>query len=296
MSDGPARNVVYSGRRSLERFSAYSGTLEAQRVAEHEHPEIQFVVGLGPDSIEASWHDDNGRRGRGILRSGEMAIIASGQPHAFAWRAPADVSCVYVDPRCLDEMRDAAGSPRSGAILSCYGLADPLARELVIALAREAADGLPSGRIYADALEQSLLLGAVRRGRTSMKPDRAPPQVPPRRLASVIDYVEHHFTEDIGLVDLAEAAGMSRFHFAHAFKAATGFTPCRFLRDRRIQEAKRLLETDLPLAAIAATLGFADQSHFAARFRAAVGVPPNAFRKAVSALDRKNGQERYART
>lgn len=280
MSDNPAHNIVYAGRRYLRRVSAYSGTLEAQRVAEHEHPEIQFVVGLGTDTIEAAWHDENGRRGRGILRSGEIAIIASGQPHAFAWRAPADVSCVYIDPRCLDEMRDAAGSPRSGAISSCYGLADPLARELVIALAKQAADGLPLGRTYADALEQSLLLGAVNRSRVPIKLDRALPSLPPRRVTSVIDYIEHHFTEDIGLADLAETAGMSRFHFAHAFKAATGVTPCRFLRDRRIHEAKRLLGTDLSLAAIAATLGFADQSHFAARFRAAVGVAPNAFRKA----------------
>lgn len=190
------------------------------------------------------------------------------------------MSCVYVDPRHVAEMRDASGSPTSGAISSCFGLNDPLARELVIALAREAADGLPLGRVYADSLEQSLLLGAVRRGGAPAKPSRARPSLPPHRLASVIDFIEHHFTEDVALVDLAEVAGMSRFHFARAFKTATGCSPCRFMSDRRIREAERLLGTHLPLSAIAAALGFADQSHFTARFRAAVGIPPHAFRKA----------------
>lgn len=48
----------------------------------------------------------------------------------------------------------------------------------------------------------------------------------------------------------------------------------------RVGRAQRLLaETDLPLADIALTTGFADQSHFSRRFLELAGLQPRAFRK-----------------
>jgi len=47
-----------------------------------------------------------------------------------------------------------------------------------------------------------------------------------------------------------------------------------------VAKARELLaSTRLPLSEIALKVGFADQSHFARRFRQAVGVSPGQFRK-----------------
>jgi AraC family transcriptional regulator len=79
---------------------------------------------------------------------------------------------------------------------------------------------------------------------------------------------------------LADACGLSRSHFAQAFRAATGLPPHKWLLSHRIRLACELMEqTDHCLAEIAQTCGFADQSHFSRRFRAAMGNSPAVWRR-----------------
>ncbi|MGH7805748.1 MAG: helix-turn-helix transcriptional regulator, partial [Candidatus Binatia bacterium] len=81
------------------------------------------------------------------------------------------------------------------------------------------------------------------------------------------------------LDELAAEAGASRFHFARAFREATGVPPHRYLTLRRIERAKELLlQTEIPLVDVALASGFASQSHFTLRFRETVGVTPRRFR------------------
>jgi AraC-like DNA-binding protein len=85
---------------------------------------------------------------------------------------------------------------------------------------------------------------------------------------------------NIGLESLAATAELSVFHFARAFKQSEGTTPHAFVLERRLAKARDLLTaTDLPLSQIAFTVGFADQSHLARRFRQMAGVSPGQFRR-----------------
>jgi len=45
------------------------------------------------------------------------------------------------------------------------------------------------------------------------------------RLQRVLEFVEAHLEDDITVENLASTACLSRFHFARAFKTATGKTP-----------------------------------------------------------------------
>ncbi|WP_249731073.1 MULTISPECIES: AraC family transcriptional regulator [unclassified Chelatococcus] len=84
----------------------------------------------------------------------------------------------------------------------------------------------------------------------------------------------------IGLEELARNCGLSRAHFARAFKATTGLTPMRWLFAQRIERAKSLLlNSALPIDEIAHYCGFADQSHFTRAFSGAVGDTPGAWRR-----------------
>ena len=79
---------------------------------------------------------------------------------------------------------------------------------------------------------------------------------------------------------LATACGLSRSHFAHAFRATTGVPPHKWLLQHRVRRACELMEqTDESLAEIAQTCGFADQSHFSRRFRAVMGCSPAVWRR-----------------
>jgi AraC family transcriptional regulator len=104
----------------------------------------------------------------------------------------------------------------------------------------------------------------------------------PPKLRRVIDFIEAHLQESIGLDDLAEAAGLSPNHFLRVFKLATGETPYHFLRARRLERARRLLAEDaMPLAELALECGFANQAHFTAAFSRELGISPGRYRRAV---------------
>jgi AraC-like DNA-binding protein len=103
--------------------------------------------------------------------------------------------------------------------------------------------------------------------------------VTPKALQRVREYIEEHLVENIELETLAEVAGLSKWHFARAFKQSVGTPPHCYLIQRRLERAKGLLaETDLSLAHIALKSGFSDQSHFSRRFRMFIGVTPRSFR------------------
>lgn len=97
--------------------------------------------------------------------------------------------------------------------------------------------------------------------------------------AKAIRWANERLAQRITLDDLADVAGMSRFHFAHSFKEATGETPMRMVRRARVEAARRLLlATPLPLRAIAPLVGFADASELSRVFRRETGSPPGALR------------------
>jgi AraC family transcriptional regulator len=106
----------------------------------------------------------------------------------------------------------------------------------------------------------------------------------PPKLKRVLDFIETHLHANVGLDDLAQAAGLSANHFLRVFKLATGETPYHYLRARRLEKACSLLaENDMPLAELALECGFANQAHFTAAFSREVGISPGRYRRLVSA-------------
>lgn len=100
------------------------------------------------------------------------------------------------------------------------------------------------------------------------------------------EYIRANLDQPLSIDDLAGVAGLSPFHFARAFKRATGEGPHAYVSRRRIEQAQALLRDGRTgLAETALACGFANQSHFTARFRAAVGLTPGAF----AAIHRQSG-------
>jgi transcriptional regulator of acetoin/glycerol metabolism len=100
-------------------------------------------------------------------------------------------------------------------------------------------------------------------------------------LRRVCEFVESHLEDDINLETLAAEARLSVYHFARAFKLSMGVSPHRYLLEQRVKRARQLLvQTDLPLSAIANAVGFFDQGHFSRQFRSLVGTTPSSFRRA----------------
>lgn len=93
-------------------------------------------------------------------------------------------------------------------------------------------------------------------------------------------WVRAHLEEPIYLDDLARVAGISRYHFNRSFRQAAGMPPMRFVREMRVDAARSmLLNSRLPLKAIAPAVGFRDEFQLSRVFRQITGQSPAAVRR-----------------
>ena len=96
----------------------------------------------------------------------------------------------------------------------------------------------------------------------------------------MLDFIEAHLASDISLDDLAAEACLSPFHFSRLFRKATGLSPCRYVTDRRIQAAQKMLAVDQSsLVQVALDTGFGSQGNFTRAFRKATGLTPGQYRE-----------------
>jgi uncharacterized protein with GYD domain len=99
------------------------------------------------------------------------------------------------------------------------------------------------------------------------------------RLQRVFEFIEAHLEDDITVETLASTACLSRFHFARAFKAATGKAPHQFISVKRLELAKSLLtEGRRSLMDVALTCHFSSQANFSRAFHRATGITPGQYR------------------
>lgn len=92
-------------------------------------------------------------------------------------------------------------------------------------------------------------------------------------------FVEGHLFEDIGLGDVAEVAGLSRFHLVRAFGQVTGRSVMRYVRARRLSEAARALAAGAPdILSVAIDAGYGSHEAFTRAFRDQFGRTPEQVR------------------
>jgi AraC-like DNA-binding protein len=91
------------------------------------------------------------------------------------------------------------------------------------------------------------------------------------------DYLGDRLPQNVTLDELAAAASTDKFRLVRLFRAATGMPPHRYQLAQRIRLARRLLERGMPIAEVAATTGFADQSHLHRHFRRGLDLTPREY-------------------
>jgi AraC-like DNA-binding protein len=142
--------------------------------------------------------------------------------------------------------------------------------------------GTRANAILARALFLRLLvrlarLVAHRRGLELKHPART--RTPEEITAEAVRLIDRRHGARVRVGELAASAHLSRRHFTHVFASVMGQPPSEYIRRVRLERAKELLtRTFLPLAEIARSTGFVDQSHFTREFRGATAQPPRANR------------------
>ncbi len=210
---------------------------------------------------------------------GDMFIVPRGLPSEWQWAGQCNVIQLSPSPELV--MRVAVEAldvePARAELLPRIAHHDPLVYELGRAKLAELRGDRPASRLYLDLLSQTLVMHLLRHHAALDAPTQRPAGGLSREaLRRVTDYVMEHLADDLRLADLARVANLSQYHFARMFRQATGLSVHRYVMERRLEQAARLLAEGLTLAEVAARTGFADQSHLARRYRARFGVSARA--------------------
>ncbi len=183
----------------------------------------------------------------------------------------------------LNDIADEQGAPRIGTLTCERGVFNETVWHLGEALLPALERPGEMGAMYAD----HLLLAthtyfAVAFGGMHLPEHGRRGGLAPWQLRCATELMIARLGADMSLSEPAGACGLSTGYFARAFRQSMGMPPHRWLLLQRVLCAKSLLrDADRSLIDIAATCGFADQSHFTRVFTGVVGASPGAWRKQV---------------
>ena len=101
-----------------------------------------------------------------------------------------------------------------------------------------------------------------------------------RAVRECMRYIHRNYPQHLTVADLAERVHLQPNYLCALFKEHTGQTIMEHLTRIRVDAAAYLLRgTDLPMSRIAEQSGFRSESVFFTRFKALMGLTPNAYRK-----------------
>ena len=104
-----------------------------------------------------------------------------------------------------------------------------------------------------------------------------------KSLNKAVWYIETHFGEEVSLPDVADAAGLSKFHLVRAFSITTGQSVMRYVRGRRLSEAaKRVASENCGILDVALEAGYNSHEAFTRAFKERFGITPDRLRKTRS--------------
>lgn len=103
------------------------------------------------------------------------------------------------------------------------------------------------------------------------------------RESRILQYLEDHYSEEIGLSRVAEKEHLSIAFLSRYFHKTFGMTFVRFLKNIRLSHAYTdLISTKKQITQIAQDNGFASTNAFIEAFREQYGMPPGVYRKKIN--------------
>lgn len=272
-----ARRDVPIHRVSVRRvyLSDLHATEAASDIAFARHTHDRFGIGVIRRGAQRS------ASGRGTVEAGAGDIITvnPGEVHDGApLGGPRAWRMVYIEPALV---RGAAAE----ASIASPGLVElrrPVLRDAALAQAFDrlfdvatdpGADPLGREEALTDLLARLLARHASTRVARVVAPRPS--------VARARERLDDDPAAPVCLAELAAAAGMSRFQLLRAFARETGLPPHAYRLSMRVQRARRLIQSGMPLAEAALAAGFGDQSHMNRAFLRHTGATPGAWAAAA---------------
>ncbi|MEM9918622.1 MAG: AraC family transcriptional regulator [Bacteroidota bacterium] len=94
-------------------------------------------------------------------------------------------------------------------------------------------------------------------------------------------YIDTNFDKEIKLDILAHLQFTSKYHLIRVFKRYHGITPRQYLINKRIEKAKKNLESGKSVSETCYTVGFGSINSFSNLFKVKTGMSPSVYRRAT---------------
>jgi AraC family transcriptional regulator len=217
----------------------------------------------------------------GMARSGAVTIIPAGSSARWDIAGSINVLQLYLPHATLERVAAEADMAGPSNLLERTGHPDPTTSRLLTS----AADVLDSNKALDALFRQQLtdlLATRLLAAHTGMPATHqaALGGLSPTALRRAVERLRSDGDPDLSLAALASDASLSRFHFCRAFKESTGLSPHAWLRQYRLEQAMTMLrDPSESIASVAAALGYASQTAFAAAFRRMTGETPSNWRR-----------------
>ena len=226
-----------------------------------------------------------GRLRRMHATPGNICLTPAGQPIAAEWENEFECLSVNLEPSLLIQTALGINLSPSFELIETYKKTDPLIQYVGLNLLSAFDSETSSGKLYAESLAQTLVLHILQNYSTArLSRENLSGGLSGYKLRRATEFINDNLEQDLTLAEIAEAAGLSQFHFARAFRRTTGLTPQQYITQKRIERAKSLLsEGILPLVEVSLRAGFKNQSHFTTLFRKFTRMTPKAWRESKHA-------------
>jgi len=219
----------------------------------------------------------------GAMELGDFYLYPAGRPGFTRWQSvdktlhivlePDFLSQVAIDTDCLN--------PGNLELLPVLNTRDRKLESLVPLFLQEIEDGDLGDRLYLESLSSILGIHLLRQYcQVVPKIRQSAGGLAPKKLSTVLEYIQARLSQELGLDAMAAEIGVSRCHFATQFKRAVGLAPHQYVSQQRIEKAKRALRSQQrSIAEVALECGFSNQSHLTKVFKKQTGTTPKAYRE-----------------
>lgn len=215
----------------------------------------------------------------GALEAGSVSIIAPGACIESDWLSRPQAHYIHFADDEVEEALARSGRGRTPQLRSELSVDDAVLRGLFSNLVLEAEQGWRNGEMFGEWLAMATLERAVQVNvRESQPSSDGTGKLSARQLARVLGMIEARIDQDVSLTELADAAGLSRYHFARCFRGSLGVSPVQHVINRRLERASKLLTASrLPVIEVALACGYDNTSNFARAFKQRYGVTPTQY-------------------
>lgn len=244
------------------------------------YSEHHICINIGKSAVLS--HDGDSRRFQGPICRSSFLIMPAGVPFKWNLETPARALSIRLKPEFVAGIAVREGmNPDRVELLYRVPVHDQGITHIGYLLRKELTSKIKMGKLYAETQAIALALTLLHRySNRSLPESNRHERLPANAIRRVKDYIHDNLDQNISHIDLAEIAGMSLRNFARRFEEAIGIPPHKYQIAQRIERAKQMLrDDDHDISAIAANLGFYDQSHLNRHFKQEVGVTPSKYRR-----------------